>query len=239
MSSRTQRLLARDRAAFERVLDRALDEADARDEPPHIGAEPGRDAALRAEALASAERIAAPAGREYAAYLRLRTAAEKRAARRTRPKASSSRGVSAVLAVLAPTVSGAAAVLFLLIGGVFQLAGGLKELGESLVVAGWVAAAVAALALIAAMAGLLFVALRNRTAGKRAQSLARALERARGEWETALLERGIVPFVAQQRGSGRPPGRAGEQGPGRAAEPGHHEERPASRPDGGAGEAAG
>lgn len=151
--------------------------------------------ALQAAARDATDRIIAAAGTEYAAYLKLRAGADKRAARRTRPTGVRGRGLIAALAVLAPAISGAAAVIFLLLGSLLEVADVQPELARSLVLTGWAGAAIAAVSLIAAMTGLLASALRNRAASKRSHGRAGELESARKAWKAALLERGMLPFL--------------------------------------------
>ncbi|MDJ1134356.1 hypothetical protein [Streptomyces iconiensis] len=194
MNSRPIRLQKRDRPDFERVLHQAMSTDRVRE---GLRSAPAPDAAtaLQAEAREATDRIMSAASTEYAAFLKLRAGADKRAARRTRPTGVRGRGLLAALAVLAPAISGAAAVIFLVLGSVLQLADVQKGLGHSLVLTGWACAGIGAVSLAAATSALLITALRNRAASKRSHGRAGELERARKAWQTALLERGMLPFL--------------------------------------------
>ena len=197
MTSRTDplRLHKRDRPDFERVLHEALEIDPVRQA---LRASPSGAATameLRARARDSCDSIVSAAHEEYAAYLRLRTGADKRAARLTRPSGARGQGLPAALAVLTPAISGTAAAVFLLLGYGLRLAGTQQELAGSLVRTGWAGAALAALALAVGMVGILLAALRNRAAAKRSHGRAGELEQTRKDWRSALLERGILPFL--------------------------------------------
>lgn len=201
-NSRPVRLHDRDRADFEQVLTRALSTGPLRDAFPGAPGEAdgplGPDAALlRAEVRDATERIMASSGKEYSVYVRMRATADKRAARRTRPSGVKGRGLLPALAVLAPAISGVAAVIFLLLGTVLDVAGAQEKLAHSLVLTGWACAAIAVIALLAGALGLVAGALRNRRSAIRgyARTGESELERARQAWHRALLERGMVPFL--------------------------------------------
>jgi hypothetical protein len=107
-------------------------------------------------------------------------------------------GVAAVVATLAPILSGAAAVIFLLVGYVMDLAGPSGTFASTLLTTGWVFGAITAAAILAAATGLLLTALRNTTTSLRADerdALDAEVARAHDAWRRALLERGILPFL--------------------------------------------
>ncbi|MFE1259547.1 hypothetical protein ACFW5X_03385 [Streptomyces albogriseolus] len=108
-------------------------------------------------------------------------------------------GLVAVLAVLSVFVSGATAVLSLLVGYLLQHFGAESTVTRVLLVVGWSAGAVmAVLALVCAVL-LVVTALRARdrptseTMDRYASSA--ELVEAREAWREALLERGILPFL--------------------------------------------
>ena len=210
MTSRTDplRLHKRDRPDFERVLHQALQSDHVHQALRASSSGAATAMELRARARDAADSIVSASREEYAAYLRLRTGADKRAARLTRPSGAGGQGLAAALAVLTPAISGSAAAIFLLLGYGMRLTGTQEELAGSLVRTGWAGAALAALALAAGMAGVLLAALRNRAAAKRSHGRAGELEQARRNWQSALLERGMLPFVqkllAQWETGGRP-----------------------------------
>lgn len=194
MNSRPLRLQKRDRPDFERVLHQAMAHDRVRQGLRQATA-PDAATSLQAEVMDAADRVIPAASTEYAAYLKLRAGADKRAARRTRPTGVRGRGLYGALAVLIPAISGAAAVIFLLLGSLLELGDIQMELARSLILTGWAGAAIAAVSLIVAMTGLLLSALRNRAASKRGHGRAGELERARKAWQAALLERGMLPFL--------------------------------------------
>ncbi|GAA2637155.1 hypothetical protein [Streptomyces axinellae] len=209
MTSRTDplRLHKRDRPDFERVLHQALQSDHVQQALRASSSGAAAAVELRARARDDADSIVSASREEYAAYLRLRTGADKRAARLTRPSGAHGQGLPAALAVLTPAISGTAAAIFLLLGYGMRLTGTHQELAGSLVRTGWAGAALAALALAAGMAGVLLAALRNRAAAKRSHGRAGELEQARKDWQSALLERGMLPFVQHllaQWGTGGP-----------------------------------
>ncbi len=197
VTSRTDplRLHKRDRPDFERVLHEALESDHVRQALRTSPSGAATAMELRARARDAADGIVSAARVEYAAYLRLRTGADKRAARLTRPSGARGQGLPAALAVLTPAISGTAAAIFLLLGYGLRLTGTQRELAGSLVSTGWAGAALAALALAAGMVGILLTALRNRAAATRSHGRAGELEQARKDWRSALLERGMLPFL--------------------------------------------
>ncbi|MGW3624127.1 hypothetical protein [Streptomyces sp. NPDC000880] len=74
------------------------------------------------------------------------------------------RGLLAALTVVAPILSVAAAVIFLLIGYALRLVDTQRPLADALVGTGWITAALAALAVLIAGAALIVTAARHRSA---------------------------------------------------------------------------
>ncbi|WP_254878648.1 hypothetical protein [Streptomyces sp. NA04227] len=112
-----------------------------------------------------------------------------------------SAGVFAVIAVLAPMLAGAAAVIFLLVGYLLRAVSPGTAFATTMVATGWAFAVLTALAILIAATGLLLTALRNSAASMPAARAERAklaeVERARQDWLDALTERGIRPFLAE------------------------------------------
>ncbi|MFE7118068.1 hypothetical protein ACFU99_21890 [Streptomyces sp. NPDC057654] len=207
-------LKAEDRPDFEQVLDQALDSSRIRQALRHT--EEDIDAErLRARALRARFSIAATAIGEYRYYVHLRTSSGQ-------PAGSDSvgRGLLGALAVLTPALGGVAAVVFLLLGYGLHAVNARYPLADGLVTAGWVSAAVAALAAVLGLTGVLVSAMRNRAAdyavrpsdpssdhpsdaaprAGHATALDPAVTEARDAWRQALLERGVVPYLLRQLG---------------------------------------
>lgn len=218
-------LLNEDRAEFARILDEALRTAEYRpgDHTSAAGKQLSTEQ-LRAMALSATTAIAACATAEYQRYVQLR--AEVRAPARAPSAAGTAgaeptgaadggagpataaaldeaettgAGLTAMIAVLAPVLAGIAAVLFLLIGYVLSAISPDKSLARPLISVGWIFAALTAAGTLVAMGGLLVTALRNgssaQTAG--ADDVGEALQLAREAWRSALLERGLLPFLRE------------------------------------------
>jgi hypothetical protein len=188
-----------DRGEFELVLREALAVPDIR----RVLASPTAPVTaveLHARALAAAGTIAAEAAAEYAVLSRLR-AADVRASRslpgRARP-GTAGHGLLAALVVLTPTLSAAAAVIFLLLGYALQLAEAERSLADSLIGTGWAALVLAAVAGAVAVVGLFITAARHRATPGRPDAV--ALAHAQAAWRKALLERGLLPFLRRQLG---------------------------------------
>ncbi|MDH6124352.1 hypothetical protein [Kitasatospora sp. GP82] len=194
-----------DRADFELALGQAL----ARDEirealrrNPGLGSEQ-----LRALARTASGEIAAAAADEYIEYLRVRSTSGPADSTGTGDSRSIdpdwAGGLMGVLAVLVPLLTGTAAGILLLLGYALGLAKSQRHLADSLLTAGWAAAVVAGICVVAGVSGLLATAARRRAAqseavqSEAAPGTARSeeLERAREAWRTALLERGLLPFL--------------------------------------------
>ncbi|OLZ68507.1 hypothetical protein AV521_20335 [Streptomyces sp. IMTB 2501] len=220
MNSVPQYLQSEDRQEFERLLDEALRSAPHRPELAAVGqrlnAEQLRTMALNASAL-----ITAAAAAEYQHYVKVReqlrhpvmaTSATGDSGS-TQPGSataglvtsfgdaaeSTGAGAIAVIAVLAPVLSGTAAAIFLLVGYILKTLGPGQAFAQTMLTAGWVFGAVTAAAILVAAVGLLLTALRNGNSPQ-AQALDaahRELDKARAAWRDALLERGILPFLRE------------------------------------------
>ncbi|MFE7897788.1 hypothetical protein ACFU3E_09715 [Streptomyces sp. NPDC057424] len=193
------RLEAVDRTDLEHALHVALNDPDIREALLRSTAQVSAEQ-LRARALAAADTIAAEAATEYTAVLRLRTVADRAPTSRPRQPepATTGNGLLAALAVLAPVLSAAAAAIFLLLGYGLQLAGAQQPLAIALIRAGWIAGAVAALAVAAAGTGLVITTARHRATSRHPQPDTASLAQAHAAWRQALLERGLLPFLRRQ-----------------------------------------
>ncbi|GAA3830430.1 hypothetical protein ACFQ0G_08395 [Streptomyces chiangmaiensis] len=184
---------------FERLVDRALDLPQVADAIDADGAGPSR-ARLRARALQARDRLAAVAPDEYGRCLALRAAA---LARRGRPSDADRRtvgGLLPVLAVLVPSLGAVATGVFLLCGFGLRAFAVRPHIGDGLVMAGVIAAAVTAGAALGDLAWILATRMRGRCehGGDDAADGDPELRRAREDWEHAVLERGVVPFLLGQ-----------------------------------------
>ncbi|WP_309505523.1 hypothetical protein [Streptomyces phytophilus] len=195
-------LLTEDRPDFERLLDAAL-----RDTRYPTGTGRGQarlDAGqLRELALSATAAISASASPEYERYVLLRSA-QRRASGDVAPDRAEGgirfgaapiggggrAGLPAVLAVLAPLLAGAAAVLFLLVGYLLQLMNPDPSVASNLRQAGWIFALFTGAAIVVATVTVV-------TTARRSGGPPTAVERAREEWLEALLERGIRPFLEE------------------------------------------
>ncbi|MFB7459715.1 hypothetical protein [Streptomyces sp. NPDC056188] len=259
MNSVPQHLLSEDRQEYERILDEALRSAPHHPEPAAAGQRLNSEQ-LRTMALSATAVITAAAATEYHHYVKLREEL-----RRPAPAVPSSltgagsaepggpvrlaatmgetaethgAGAGAVVAVLAPVLAGTAAALFLLLGYLLRMLDPDQAFAQSMITVGWVFGALTAAAILAAAAGLLLTALRNRPSldsGAYAE-LGEEVAQAREAWQEALLERGILPFLREALADPRSPssGYAGPAAPtGRMPQLGY--DRPGfSSPDDGA-----
>ncbi|WP_223831037.1 hypothetical protein [Streptomyces venezuelae] len=204
-------LLTEDRAEYERVLDDALSTAHAR--PDLAGAGTRLTLAqLRSLTLNATTLVTSAAASEYDHFVKVRE--QHRAALGARAPVSTDRpgpgaGVVAIFTVLVPVLAGAAAVIFLLVGAVLHAMAPTVAFGATLLTAGLVFGAVAAAGLLCAAAGLLVTALRNSPTEVSAGGLLIGpddeLTRAREAWRSALLERGILPFLRDVLAATAPP----------------------------------
>ncbi|MFC4034109.1 hypothetical protein ACFO3J_21910 [Streptomyces polygonati] len=211
-------LLNEDRQDFEHVLDDALrivlDDMGGGGSGPTPG-DPGlplNAEQLRTLALAATDEINAAAAAEYEAYLAVReeTRDAAREAARTRDnrafgyaamgvadRSGSGAGLIAVLAVLTPLLSGAAAVIFLLIGYAMHAVSPEPAIASPLRTAGWFFAAVAGASVLLGGIGLLLTALRDGSGAIHdgPDSLSPEVTQARARWREALLSLGMLPFL--------------------------------------------
>ncbi|WP_228976264.1 hypothetical protein [Streptomyces sp. DH12] len=233
-------LLPEDRAEYERILDEALRTAT---DSPEPSAAPARldTGQLRAMAMDAAALINTAAATEYAHLVRVReehrrppraaagTAAAPGAGSRPGPGAGTGprdevtpgAGFGVVVTVLTPVLAGTAAVVLLLLGYLLRMLAPPPHVAGQLLSAGWFFAAVTAAGLLAAGAGLLVTALRNRQTEVHATGAAEPDEvaRAREAWRRALRERGVLPFLYEALAASgtHPPQQVSPRGPGPAA----------------------
>ncbi|MFP3989284.1 hypothetical protein U9R90_17645 [Streptomyces sp. E11-3] len=210
-------LLNEDRQDYERVLDEALRSAPQRPDLAAIG-ERLNPEQLRTMALNATALITTAAAAEYQHYVEVREELRAPASSSTRESSTSESnpgtvglatatgevtetagaGLVAVLAVLAPVLAGAAAAIFLLVGYILKMLSPEPAFADTLLTAGWVFGALTAAGILVAAIGLLLTALRNGStsvqAGARGE-LTEQVAQAREAWHTALLERGILPFL--------------------------------------------
>ncbi|MFD0279028.1 hypothetical protein ACFVHB_34675 [Kitasatospora sp. NPDC127111] len=202
-------LLAEDRPDFERILDEALRDGTILTALRTPGALTGGE--LRLQALRAADGVAAAAATEYDHYLRLRESL-----RSTPPpdpdheptapgllaqlrSADGGAGLFPVLTVLTPILAWAAALVLLLIGYVLRTADAGSTLARSVLTAGWLALAAGVAAMVVGIVGLVLTALRDGStvpapAGADPE-LAAELADARREWQRALRDRALLPYL--------------------------------------------
>ncbi|MEC4018610.1 hypothetical protein [Streptomyces sp. H27-D2] len=181
--------LTRDRADFERALDRALmtPEIQAALRRALAGPDAGR---LRSMALRSAEDICAAAAAEYARYTTLRS--EDTAKARGRELLVS-------LAVLLAGLSGLSGVMFLLLGHGLRILGGPADLAAALMTVSWIMLTMTALALAANGATRWTAAApAHGSAAETPAERGRGVARARAVWLRALVEYGLKPYLHRQ-----------------------------------------
>ncbi|MBL1107906.1 hypothetical protein JK361_25520 [Streptomyces sp. 5-8] len=221
MNSVPQHLQSEDRQEFERLLDEALRSAPHRPELAAVGQRLNPEQ-LRTMALNASALITAAASAEYQRYTEIRDelrhpdlSAPRTAGDPGAPEPgpadtglvtalgeaaeSAGAGAVAVLAVLAPLLSGTAAVIFLLVGYILKMLDPGHTLARTLLTTGWVFGAMTAVAILVAAVGLLLTALRNSTAAdaQARDTASEELAGAREAWRDALLERGILPFLRE------------------------------------------
>ncbi|WP_045303044.1 hypothetical protein [Saccharothrix sp. ST-888] len=198
------RLRQQDRADFERALAQALAADDIRAALAR-NARGLDNAGLRALARSASAEIASAAADEYGEYARLRAAADLAGTLGGQPQDEPGArrdggGLMSALAVFTPILAGTAAVLCYLIGCLLRLFEGTDHrIADSVVEVAWSAAIVAAASAFAGVVGLLITAARQRSAALAQAGTAEpapdGLLLAREAWRTALLERGMLPFL--------------------------------------------
>ncbi|WP_405616237.1 hypothetical protein [Streptomyces sp. NBC_00076] len=221
MNSVPQHLLNEDRQEYERILDEVLRSAPHRPELADVGQRLNPEQ-LRTMALNATALITAAAATEYQHYVKVReelrhpapsTPSSNRATGSADPGTgamglattmgevaeTTGAGAVAVVAVLAPVLSGTAAAIFLLVGYILKMLDPEPAFAQTMLTTGWVFGAMTAAAILVAAVGLLLTALRNRpalAAGTYGEMSAE-VTRAREAWREALLERGILPFLRE------------------------------------------
>ncbi|MFJ4580879.1 hypothetical protein [Streptomyces echinatus] len=229
MNSVPQHLQSEDRQEFERLLDEALRSAPHRPELAAVGQRLNPEQ-LRTMALNASALITAAAAAEYQRYVEIRD--ELRHPALSAPPAAGDSGTPetgpadtglvtaigeaaentgagaiAVIAVLAPVLSGTAAAIFLLVGYILKMLDPGQTLARTLLTTGWVFGAMTVAAILVAAVGLLLTALRNSTAAdaRTRETADEELAGAREAWRDALLERGILPFLQEALAEPGPP----------------------------------
>ncbi|MFF2654225.1 hypothetical protein [Streptomyces sp. NPDC058045] len=162
---------------------------------------------LRTQALKDHAAIMAAAQHEYRHYRRRRATAVRGGEKGAGPTAGRSRGLLGALGFLIPVLAAMAALVFLVFGYGLRLTGQTTSPAGELVTAGWCAAAVAALAALLGLAGLLVSAGRNRAVAyaDHLREVDPAEAAARQAWHQALLERGMVPYLEDRLRGTTPP----------------------------------
>ncbi|MGX4731556.1 hypothetical protein [Kitasatospora griseola] len=191
--SHPPRLLAEDRADFDRLLDEALRDPAVR----QALAEPGvhlNTEQLRTRVLAEAETVAAPAAAEYTHYLELRAAAAEQRPDGAPPVVGA--GLLPALTVLTPLLAGSTGLILLVLGWLLRVTAPGLAFGRAAVTAGLLALAVAAAALLIGGAGLILTARRGAARSAGADPYQQAeLAAARAAWHTALRDRALLPWL--------------------------------------------
>ncbi|NEA89412.1 hypothetical protein G3I38_20930 [Streptomyces sp. SID7958] len=212
-----QHLLSEDRQAYEKILDEAL----RRPELAAVGERLSSEQ-LRTMALNATGRITAAAAAEYQHYVKIRQelhglkpsqgrrdAAEPESSRSelagtaitlgAAPAGPPGAGMGAVVAVLAPVLSGGLAILFLLVGYLLRTLDPDPGFTRAFLTAGWVFGAVTGACVLIAAVVLIRSALRTGAPPSDSSGSEPDTEvaRAREAWKQALLERGLVPFLRE------------------------------------------
>ncbi|MER6122992.1 hypothetical protein ABT173_09965 [Streptomyces sp. NPDC001795] len=182
---------------YERLLDQALSSWQVREALDRAAGVLDREQ-LRTRALQARTAVVATAAIEYRDYLQARAVAAERGGRRQ--SAAAARGAGGILPVppmFVPSLSAVAAGVFLLSGYALRAVEGRPYIGDGLITAGLLAAAVAAGAVIGDLVWSVVSAARNRSAGEDGLpgDTDREVRRAWEAWQLALLERGVVPFL--------------------------------------------
>ncbi|MET9957949.1 hypothetical protein ABZ128_02490 [Streptomyces sp. NPDC006326] len=208
-------LLTEDRPEFDRLLDEALRTAHERPELAALGERLNAEQ-LRTMAIGASALLTAAAAAEYDHYVKVR--GERRDEILSTPGSAGSRapgglgeegtegdgdgaGISAVVAVLAPLLAGAAMLIFLLVGYTLKMVEPEPAFADTMLTAGWLFGALTVVTLLFAVIALLVTALRNRATEVVAEAGTAAIPDdvalAREAWRHALLERGIMPFLRE------------------------------------------
>ncbi|MFE3553552.1 hypothetical protein ACFXKW_01525 [Streptomyces sp. NPDC059193] len=195
-------LLTEDRPEFDRLLDEALRTAHERPELAAIGERLNAEQ-LRTMALGASALLTAAAATEYDHYVKVRE--ERRDEVLSTPGTTGEdadgqggAGLGAVIAVLAPVLAGTAMLIFLLVGYILKLIEPEPAFADTMLTAGSFFGVLTVASLVFAVIGLLVTAVRNgatEVAADGSEAIPDEVARAREAWRTALLERGIMPFL--------------------------------------------
>ncbi|MFD7642987.1 hypothetical protein ACFV4P_20280 [Kitasatospora sp. NPDC059795] len=180
-----------DRADFEYALGRALADPAVR---AALAGDRAQDARLRALARQRTAEILAAAEPEYLTYRRLREAAPDAPGAAPEPGERLS-GWFGALALVVPIVTGSAAAVFFLLAALIGLSGPHAASADVLRTVAWSTVAAAVASAVIGLLGLLFSAARQRAVPPEDPRRAEELSDARTAWRTALLHRGLVPFL--------------------------------------------
>lgn len=212
-------LLNEDRAEYERILDETLRTAPEHPDLADIGQRLNHEQ-LRTMALSATALITSAAASEYQHFVKVReelrdpppaVPTQREESGYGEPRGpiglattmgevteTTGAGAVAVVAVLAPVLAGTAAAIFLLVGYVMKMLDPEPAFAQTLLTTGWVFGALTAAGILVAAVGLLLTALRNGSTSLSAgvhDERSEELARARGAWQEALQERGILPFL--------------------------------------------
>jgi hypothetical protein len=236
-------LLAEDRPEFERLLDDVLRDAHNHPDLAAVGHRLNTEQ-LRTMARNATALITAAATTEYTNYVKVRdqyrdpetlrgaagdTGADRSgttdlAVGMSEDTENTGAGLLAIVAVLAPMLSGTASAIFLLVGYILKMLTPEPAFADTMLTAGWLFGALTAAGILVAAVGLLLTALRNGAnsvpAGQEGK-LPEELVRARDAWREALLERGILPFLREALAETAPPPSAPPRPPGRTPQLGY------------------
>ncbi|AOR33120.1 hypothetical protein BFF78_20455 [Streptomyces fodineus] len=190
------------RATFERALEQGLQSPQVADALRRPGGTLDRGR-LRTRALQARDDIVSAAAVEYREFVEARAGVAAGTEDRSASDGPET-GVSGagggplpVLAVLVTSLAVAAAAVCLITGFVLLALGGRPYIGEGLVTSGLIAGAVAVGGAIGDLAYFVVAAARRRPADQpdAPEDAVTDAARAREEWELALLERGVLPFL--------------------------------------------
>lgn len=184
-----------DGVSFEQILDRALNSGRVREALDRTGEALDREQ-LRTQALQARAAIAEAAAVEYHEYLAAGDAQDGR--RTASPAAAGTRGGGWLMAVLG--LVAVAATVLLALGFSLRVYDGRPYVGDGLMTAGLIAGAATAGAAVGDFAWSLRAAARDRS-GADDESPGEGeseVRWAREEWELALLEWGMVPFLLER-----------------------------------------
>ncbi|MFF0389479.1 hypothetical protein ACFYS8_12400 [Kitasatospora sp. NPDC004615] len=180
-----------DRADFEYALGRAFADPAVR---TALTGDTSQATRLRILARQRTEEILAAAEPEYLTYCRLRDAAPAAPGPAAEPGERMS-GWFGALALVVPIVSGSAAAVFFLLASLIGLSSPHAFTADVLRTAAWSTVAIAVASALIGLLGLLFSASRQRATPSEEPQHTQELSAARTAWRTALLHRGLIPFL--------------------------------------------